>query len=57
MNISAWTSLWAILSRQIRHGTGQHYSGIYNRIHWELIRNVAATTVSHAWSGISSVPW
>lgn len=42
MDVPTWTALWGVLSRQIRHGTGQNQaSGIYNRINWSVLRYVA----------------
>ncbi|MGW5682885.1 topology modulation protein [Nonomuraea sp. NPDC003754] len=41
MDVSTPTALWGILSRQVRHGAGQHAQGVYNRIHWGVIRYVA----------------
>ncbi|MBB6347418.1 hypothetical protein FHU36_003963 [Nonomuraea muscovyensis] len=34
-------ALWGVLSRQARHGAGQHTSGVYNRINWPVLRYVA----------------
>ncbi len=41
MDVRTWTALRGILSRQLRHGAGQHTSGVYNRIHWGVITYVA----------------
>jgi adenylate kinase family enzyme len=41
MDVPTWAALWGVLSRQVRHGVGQHTSGVYNRIHWGVIRYVA----------------
>ncbi|SDG84046.1 hypothetical protein SAMN05421505_108212 [Sinosporangium album] len=41
MDVSTPAALWGILSRQVRHGAGQHQQGVYNRIHWGVVRYVA----------------
>ncbi|MEV0994826.1 topology modulation protein [Nonomuraea sp. NPDC050202] len=41
MDVPTWAALWGIVSRQLRHGAGQHTSGVYNRIHWGVITYVA----------------
>jgi adenylate kinase family enzyme len=41
MDVSTWAALWGIFSRQLRHGAGHHTSGVYNRIHWGVIKYVA----------------
>ncbi|MEW9533604.1 topology modulation protein [Microbispora sp. NPDC049125] len=41
MDVPTRTALWGIISRQVRHGAGQHSAGIYNRIHWGVLRYVA----------------
>ncbi|MGW5158895.1 topology modulation protein [Nonomuraea wenchangensis] len=41
MDMPTRVALWGILSRQLRHGAGQHASGVYNRIHWGVITYVA----------------
>jgi adenylate kinase family enzyme len=41
MDVPTWAALWGILSRQLRHGAGQHTAGVYNRIHWGVIKYVA----------------
>lgn len=42
MDVSTWAALWGIFFRQLRHGHGQDKaSGIYNRIHWGVLRYVA----------------
>ncbi|WP_223168000.1 topology modulation protein [Nonomuraea sp. SYSU D8015] len=42
VDVPTWAALWGIFSRQIRHGAGQDQaSGIYNRIHWGVLRYVA----------------
>lgn len=42
IDVSTPTALWGILSRQVRHGAGQQQQGVYNRIHWGVIRYVAS---------------
>ncbi|GAA1613722.1 DNA topology modulation protein [Nonomuraea maheshkhaliensis] len=41
MDVPTCAALWGIFSRQIRHGAGQHDSGVYNRIHWGVVTYVA----------------
>ncbi|WP_327103515.1 P-loop NTPase family protein [Nonomuraea glycinis] len=41
MDVLTWAALWGIVSRQLRYGAGQHTSGVYNRIHWGVIKYVA----------------
>jgi len=41
MDVPTWMALWGIVSRQVRHGAGQHASGVYNRITWDVVRYVA----------------
>jgi adenylate kinase family enzyme len=41
MDVPTWAALSGIFSRQLRHGAGQHISGVYNRIHWGVIKYVA----------------
>lgn len=33
--------LWGVLSRQVRHGAGQHGDGLHNRITWGFLRYIA----------------
>ncbi|MET7339448.1 topology modulation protein [Nonomuraea sp. NPDC005650] len=40
MDVSTWTALRGLLFRQARHGAGQHASGVYNRITWDVIAYV-----------------
>ncbi|WP_345563222.1 topology modulation protein [Nonomuraea rosea] len=40
MDVSTWTALRGLFSRQARHGAGQHASGVYNRINWTVISYV-----------------
>lgn len=40
MDVPTWAALRGVLSRQVRHGAGQHPSGIYNRINWSVITYV-----------------
>ncbi|GAA2411173.1 DNA topology modulation protein [Nonomuraea africana] len=42
MDVSTPAALWGILSRQARHGAGQHAQGVYNRIHWGVVRYVTS---------------
>ncbi|GII34624.1 P-loop NTPase family protein [Planotetraspora mira] len=41
MDVPTWAAVWGIVSRQIRHGAGQHSAGVYNRINWGVLRYVA----------------
>ncbi|MFG1697231.1 topology modulation protein [Nonomuraea sp. NPDC049309] len=41
MDVPTWAALWGIFFRQLRHGSGQHGSGVYNRIHWGVVSYVA----------------
>ncbi|MFC4008994.1 topology modulation protein [Nonomuraea purpurea] len=40
MDVSTWTAMRGLLSRQARHGAGQHPSGVYNRINSDVIAYV-----------------
>ncbi|MEV0827980.1 topology modulation protein [Nonomuraea rubra] len=40
LDVSTWTALHGILSRQASHGAGQHAAGVYNRINWDVITYV-----------------
>lgn len=42
MDVSTPAALWGILSRQVRHGAGQHAQGVFNRVHWGVVRYVAS---------------
>lgn len=41
MDVPTWAALWGVFSRQLRHGAGQHTSGVYNRIRWGVLTYVA----------------
>ncbi|TMR22490.1 topology modulation protein [Nonomuraea turkmeniaca] len=42
MDVPTWAALWGLVSRQVKHGSGQDQtSGIYNRIHWGVLRYAA----------------
>ncbi|WP_329428838.1 topology modulation protein [Streptosporangium sp. NBC_01495] len=42
MDMPTVVALWGVFSRQLKHGHGQDRdSGIYNRIHWGVLRYVA----------------
>ncbi|MCG5214816.1 P-loop NTPase family protein [Streptosporangium soli] len=41
MDVPTWAALWGIVSRQVRYGRGQHGAGVYNRIHWGVVKYVA----------------
>ncbi|MEV7971191.1 topology modulation protein [Sphaerisporangium sp. NPDC088356] len=41
MDVPTRTALRGIISRQVRHGAGQHSAGVYNRINWGVLRYVA----------------
>ncbi|MGF1425040.1 topology modulation protein [Kitasatospora sp. LaBMicrA B282] len=41
VDVSTVACLWGLLSRQLRHGSGQKGNGVHNRIHWGLVRYVA----------------
>ncbi|WP_112136084.1 P-loop NTPase family protein [Glycomyces dulcitolivorans] len=41
MDVSTVAALWGAVSRQIRHGAGQHGNGIHNRLNWAVIRYIA----------------
>ncbi|GAA1273008.1 topology modulation protein [Planotetraspora silvatica] len=41
MDVPTWAALWGIVSRQFRHGAGQHSAGVYNRINVAVLRYVA----------------
>lgn len=41
MDVPTVAALWGVVSRQFRHGPGQHRDGVYNRLNWEVLRYVA----------------
>ncbi|MEO3810749.1 topology modulation protein [Sphaerisporangium sp. B11E5] len=41
MDVPTRMALWGILSRQVRHGGGQHTAGVYNRVNRDVITYVA----------------
>ncbi|AUG75736.1 Topology modulation protein [Kitasatospora sp. MMS16-BH015] len=41
VDVSTLACLWGLLSRQLRHGSGQKGNGVHNRVHWGLLRYVA----------------
>ncbi|MEV0595667.1 topology modulation protein [Nonomuraea cavernae] len=42
VDVPTVAALWGVLSRQARHGAGQHDAGVYNRINWSFVRYVAS---------------
>jgi adenylate kinase family enzyme len=41
VDVPTATALWGAVSRQVRHGPGQHGEGVYNRLNWTVLRYVA----------------